>query len=155
MLTCVFGTEKFHTHVYDCQLIIESDHKLFEEYRKKNLANIPVWLQHMCLHLQGYDIAIKYHSGKEMLLTDALLWLDDTRHCHTPYPAVWHTQSQSFRLLSMMICSWMCCNRQLWTAIMTTLMMSYVQFTPTEHTATSSPSRMGSSCLVRNSSFYL
>ena len=33
---------------------------------------MPAWLQHMLLHLQGYDYILHYNPGKEMALLDAL-----------------------------------------------------------------------------------
>ena len=39
---------------------------------QKNLADTPAWLQHMLLHLQGYDYIICYCPSKEMALPDML-----------------------------------------------------------------------------------
>ena len=60
MLAAVFGAERFHTYVYGWSFMIESDHKLLESISRKNLADTPAWLQHMMLHLQGYDFTIRY-----------------------------------------------------------------------------------------------
>ena len=72
MLACVFGDEQFHTYVFDHAFMIESDHKTLEQIKLKNLADNPAWFQQMLLRLQNYDVTIKYHPRKEMLIADAL-----------------------------------------------------------------------------------
>ena len=72
MLAVVFGAERFHTYIYRWSFMIKSDHKLLESISRKNLADTPAWLQCMMLHLQGYDLTICYHPGKEMLIPDTL-----------------------------------------------------------------------------------
>ena len=72
MLACVFGAERFHTYVFGHAFTIESDHKPLEQINLKNLADTPAQLQQMLLRLQHYDVTIKYHPGKEMLVADAL-----------------------------------------------------------------------------------
>ena len=72
MLACVFGAEWFHTYVFGHAFTIESDHKSLEQINLKNLADTPAQLQWMLLRLQNYDVTIKYHPGKEMLVADAL-----------------------------------------------------------------------------------
>ena len=51
---------------------IESDHKLLEAISRKNLADMPAWIQCMMLCLQGYDFTICYCPGKEMVIPDTL-----------------------------------------------------------------------------------
>ena len=72
MLAAVFGAERFRTYVYGRSFTIQSDHKPLESISQKNLADMPAHLQHMLLHLQGYDYTIHYHPSKEMALPDAL-----------------------------------------------------------------------------------
>ena len=72
MLAAVFRVERFHTYVYGRSFTIESDHKPLESISRKNLADTPAWLQHMMLHLQGYDFTIRYRPGKEMVIPDTL-----------------------------------------------------------------------------------
>ena len=72
MLAVVFGAEQFCTYVYGRSFTIESDHKRLESISKKNLADMPAWLQCMMLYLQGYDLTICYHPGKEMVIPDTL-----------------------------------------------------------------------------------
>ena len=72
MLTVVFRAERFRTYIYGRSFNIESDHKPLESISKKNLADMPAWLQHMLLHLQGYDYIFHYHPSKEMAQPDAL-----------------------------------------------------------------------------------
>ena len=72
MLTVVFGVESFRTYIYGRSFTIEFNHKPLKSISQKNLADTPVWLQHMLLHLQGYDYIIDYCPGKEMVLPNAL-----------------------------------------------------------------------------------
>ena len=72
MLGCIFRAKWFHTYVFGCTLTIESDHKPLKQINLKNLADTPAQLQQMLLRLQNYDVTIKYHPGKEMLVADAL-----------------------------------------------------------------------------------
>ena len=72
MLTVVFGAERLRTYVYGRSFTIESDYKPLESISKKNLADMPAWLQHMLLCLQGHDYLICYWPGKEMALPYAL-----------------------------------------------------------------------------------
>ena len=55
MLAVIFGTERFRTYVYGRSFTTESDHKPLESISQKNLADMSGQLQHMLLHLQGYD----------------------------------------------------------------------------------------------------
>ena len=45
---------------------IRNDHSI------KKLVNAPPRLQRTLLHLQQYDVTVRYHSGKELYLVDAL-----------------------------------------------------------------------------------
>ena len=72
MLAVVFGAERFWMYVYGRSFTIESDHKPLESISQKNLADTPAHLQHMLLHLQGYDYTIHYHLSKEVALPDTL-----------------------------------------------------------------------------------
>ena len=72
MLAVVFGAEQFHTYIYGQSFTVKSDHKLLESISRKNLADTPAWLQCMMLCLQGYDLTIHYHPGKEMVIPDTL-----------------------------------------------------------------------------------
>ena len=60
MLVIIFGAERFRTYIYGRSFTIESDHKALEYISQKNLADTPAWLQHMLLHLQGYNYIICY-----------------------------------------------------------------------------------------------
>ena len=61
MLAAIFGAERFQMYVYGRSFTIESDHKPLEAISQKNLADMPICLQCMLLHLQGYDCTIHYH----------------------------------------------------------------------------------------------
>ena len=53
MLAVVFGAEQFCTYIYGQSFTIESDHKPLESISRKNLADMPAWLQCMMLCLPG------------------------------------------------------------------------------------------------------
>ena len=72
MLAAVFGAERFQTYIYGRSFTIKSDHKSLESISQKNLTDMPAHLQHMLLHLQGYNYTIHYFPGKEMALPDKL-----------------------------------------------------------------------------------
>ena len=72
MLAAIFGVERFCTYIYGRFFINESDHKPLESISQKKLADTPAYLQHMLLHLQGYDYTIHYCPSKEMALPDTL-----------------------------------------------------------------------------------
>ena len=72
LLAIVFACQRFSTYLLGRSFIAESNHKLLEMITMKNLANAPPCLQRMLLELQRYDVTIKYRSGKEMQLADAL-----------------------------------------------------------------------------------
>ena len=72
MLAVVFGVERFHTYIYGWSFTMEADHKPLESISSKNLADMLAWLQCMMLHLQGYDLTIHYHPGKEIVIPDTL-----------------------------------------------------------------------------------
>ena len=72
MLAAVFGADRFHTYVYGQSFTIKSDHNPLESISRKNLADTPAQLQYMMLCLQGYNLTIHYHPGKEMVIPDML-----------------------------------------------------------------------------------
>ena len=72
LLAIICGVEQFHTFVYGHSFKVYTDHKPLEQIQQKTLADAPAHLQHMLLHLQGYDCTIIYRPGKEMLLADTL-----------------------------------------------------------------------------------
>ena len=71
LLSVIFGAERFRTYVYGRSFTIKSDHKPLESI-SQNLADMPAYLQHMLLCLQGYDYIIRYCPSKEMALPDTL-----------------------------------------------------------------------------------
>ena len=63
----VFACERFHQFIYEKHVPVYSHHKPLESISKKLLAQAPPRLQRMLLHLQKYDISIKYKPGTEMI----------------------------------------------------------------------------------------
>ena len=78
MLAVVFGCERFHTYVYGTRFTVDSDQKPLEMIILENLAAAPQRLHRMLLHIQPYDVHIRYRPGKEMALADTL----SRQHCH-------------------------------------------------------------------------
>ena len=79
LLAFVFRYTHFHQYLYGKYVEVESDHRSHEIIFKKPLCDIPLRLQHMRLHLQEYDIEIKYKPGEDLLLADTL-----SRNCIYP-----------------------------------------------------------------------
>ena len=72
LLAIVFACQWFSTYLLGRSFVAESDHKPLEMIAMKNLANVPPRLQRMLLELQRYDVTIKYRSGAQMQLANAL-----------------------------------------------------------------------------------
>ena len=73
LLSIVFACDRFDAFVYGRDLVnVETDHKPLEAIFIKPLAATPKRLQRMLLHLQKYNLQVKYKKGKEMLLADTL-----------------------------------------------------------------------------------
>ena len=79
VLAVVHGLEKFHYYAYGRPVIVETDHKPLEAIFKKHLLNSPPRIARMMLHIQKYDITIKYVPGKDIPLADALSRLSPCR----------------------------------------------------------------------------
>ena len=90
MLAVVFGAERFYTYVYGRCFTIESDHKPLESISRKNLADMPAWLQCMMLCLQGYNLTIHYCPGKEMVIPDMLSQFSPQPSTGYCYPSCLH-----------------------------------------------------------------
>ena len=106
MLAVIFGTEWFRTYVYGRSFTIKSDHKPLESISQKNLADMPAQLQHMLLHLQGYDLIIHYcPSMKWPCLMPSLTSvhiLALTSHCHPSCSPVPRAEGS----ISASLCEW-------------------------------------------------
>ena len=65
MLAVVFRAERFCTHIYGWSFTIESDHKPLESISRKNLADMPAWLQCMmlCRDKTSQSIATQARNG--------------------------------------------------------------------------------------------
>lgn len=69
----MFTCDRFHTYVYDRKEVnIETDHKPLEPIFTKPLASAPKRLQMMLLHLQQYNLTVRYKKGKDLHLADTL-----------------------------------------------------------------------------------
>ena len=73
LLSTVFACDRFRTYVYSCKEVnIEKDHKPLEPIFTKPLASAPKHLQRMLLHLQQYNLTVRYKKGKDLHLADIL-----------------------------------------------------------------------------------
>ena len=72
MLAIAHDLEKLHYYAYGRHVVVESDHKPLEAIFKKHLSNAPPRIARMLLHIQKYDVEIKYDPGKDIQLADAL-----------------------------------------------------------------------------------
>ena len=70
MLAVLLGLVKFHYYAYGRPIVLESDHKPLEA--KKHLSSAPPHLVRMLLRIQKYDVQLKYLSGKDIPVVDAL-----------------------------------------------------------------------------------
>jgi len=73
MLAIVHGCTRFHKLIYGrTEIKVETDHKPLESIFMKPLFKAPMRLQKMMLRIQQYPLAVKYVSGKELYIADAL-----------------------------------------------------------------------------------
>jgi len=73
MLAIVFGSTCFHEYIYGMpQVEVETDPKPLVMMLKKPLHQAPARLQKMVMVVQKYPINVKYCSGKELVIADAL-----------------------------------------------------------------------------------
>ena len=71
MLAIVFEVERFNDYTFG-RTIVYSDHKPLESILKKPIHLAPKRLQGMIIHLQKYDLDVRYEKGKKMFLADTL-----------------------------------------------------------------------------------
>lgn len=76
MLAVVFGCRRFHLHIYG-----KEDHE-------EDLSAKPPCLQWMLIEIEGYDLPTSHCHGKEVQLTDGLLWLPNKNDCD-PVNIMW------------------------------------------------------------------
>ena len=67
MLAIVFGTSKFHQHIYGKTVMVESDHKPLQ-----SLSMTLQRIQRMMLRVQQYDLIVKYRPGDQLHIADTL-----------------------------------------------------------------------------------
>ena len=72
LLAVVWGCIKFHHYLYGRKFICQSDNKPLEDIHLKYLSDALPRLQRLLLKLQPYDIAIKYVTGSQVPVADAL-----------------------------------------------------------------------------------
>ena len=67
----MFICDRFHTYVYGRKEVnIETGHKPLEPIFTKPLASVPKRLQRLLLHLQQYNLTVRYKTGKDFHLAD-------------------------------------------------------------------------------------
>ena len=71
LLAIVFGCDHFETYVYGRDIVhVETDHKPLESIMLTPLNSALKHLQRMLLHLQRYNLEVKYKSGDKLYLAD-------------------------------------------------------------------------------------
>ena len=79
LLAIVFAHERFEAYIFGRDLVnVGTDHKPLEAMVLKPLHAAPQHLKRMLLHLQKFNLQIKYQKGTQMFLTDSL------RRVHLP-----------------------------------------------------------------------
>ena len=71
-LAIVLGLERFHYFIYGKQCTVHTDHKPLEAVFKKRLSSCPARLQRFVLGALKYDVTVKYVTGAEVPIADAL-----------------------------------------------------------------------------------
>ena len=73
LLAIVFGCDHFEAYIYGRDVVhVETDHKPLEMIMLKPLNSAPKRLQRMLLHLQKYNLEVKYKRGDTLFLADTL-----------------------------------------------------------------------------------
>ena len=72
MLAIAFAVKKFNDYTFGNKTIVFSDHQALESILKKPLHHAPKRLQGMIIHLQKYDLEVRYEKGSKMFLADTL-----------------------------------------------------------------------------------
>ena len=72
MLAIVFSTNKFREYILGKETVVQTDHKPLETILRKLMLSAPLRLQSMMLKLKGYDLKVKYLSGKKQVIVDTL-----------------------------------------------------------------------------------
>ena len=73
MLAIVYGTNKFHQHIYGKQASVETDHKRLESLSNKNtLSKAPQCIQRMMLRVQHCDLKVNNVPGNDLFIADTL-----------------------------------------------------------------------------------
>ena len=79
LLAIAFAHERFEAYIFGRDLVnVETDHKPLEAMVLKPLRAAPQHIQRMLLHLQKFNLQIKYQKGTQMFLADTL------RRVHLP-----------------------------------------------------------------------
>lgn len=66
LLAICFGVTRFNNYIYGKKVTVETDHQPLITIFNKPLNKCPARLQRMLLHLQKYDLVVKYKPGKNL-----------------------------------------------------------------------------------------
>lgn len=82
MLAIVYGMQQYHTFLYGKSFLVVMDHKPLVTICTKPTHATPPRLQRMLIKTQGYSYQIVCRPGNQMVLADALGWLQNPEnHC--------------------------------------------------------------------------
>lgn len=91
LLSVVYACKRFDQYLVGNQAIIKTDHKPLINIFNKPLLDCPKRLQAMRMQLQRYNIELKYISGKENVVADALSRAplkNENKTCDLKYPYI-------------------------------------------------------------------
>ena len=72
LLSVVFTLKRFHHHLYDYTVTVQTDNQPLVSIWKKSIASSSPRQQRLLLRLSHYDVDIEYLKGKENFKADAL-----------------------------------------------------------------------------------
>ena len=72
-LALTWAYERFSGYLFGLQFHLQTDHKpLVSFFSKKNLDELPIWVQRFRLRLMQYSFTISHVAGKDLAIADAL-----------------------------------------------------------------------------------
>ena len=69
LLAICFGCNKFHEYIFGKEVTIETDHKPLVNIMTKPLHSLTARVQRMRMHLQNYNLQVKYVKGSQMYIS--------------------------------------------------------------------------------------
>ena len=64
MLAVVYACEHFNMYLYGCDFAAITDHRPLISIVSKSMSKLTAHLERLCLHLQQYEIKLRYQPGR-------------------------------------------------------------------------------------------